>query len=132
VKVDLILYVKDQQVSCHFYQKVLGVTPVLDVPGMSEFYLNNETVLGLMPVAGIKRLLGDKLPDPEKANGVPRAEVYLTVDDPAAFHQRALENGATELSSLKPRGWGDVAAYSLDLDGHVIAFAQKNQLDRQD
>ncbi|MBU1109031.1 MAG: VOC family protein [Candidatus Riflebacteria bacterium] len=127
MKANLILYVKDQHVSTVFFQKVLTISPELNVPGMTEFRLNDETVLGLMPEAGIKRLLGDILPDPEKANGVPRAEVYLTVDDPAAFHKRALDNGATELSPLEPRGWGDDAAYSLAPDGHVIVFARKTQ-----
>ena len=126
MKANFILYVKDQGASTEFYQKVLAMSPELNVPGMTEFRLNDETVLGLMPVAGIKRLLGNKLPDPEKANGIPRAEVYLTVDDPAGFHRRALENGASELSPLEPRGWGDNAAYSLDPDGHVIVFANKS------
>ncbi len=76
-----------------------------------------------MPVAGIRRLLGTKLPDPDDAKGVPRAEIYLSVDDPESFHQRALEQGATELSPLATRDWGDQAAYSTDLDGHVLVFA---------
>lgn len=131
MKANLILYVKDQQLSSVFFQKVLAMTPELDVPGMTEFRLNDETVLGLMPEAGIKRLLGNILPDPERARGVPRAELYLIVDDPAALHKRALDNGATELSPLGPRGWGDDAAYSLAPDGHVIVFARRTQSDSQ-
>lgn len=98
--------------------------PSLDVPGMTEFKLTAQTVLGLMPVAGIRRLLGARLRDPDEASGVPRAEIYLFVDDPASFHQRALEHGATELSPLAIRDWGDEAAYSSDLDGHVLVFAR--------
>lgn len=123
MKSNFILYVKDQQKSTQFYEKVLGQAPALNVPGMTEFSLSSQTVLGLMPIAGIRRLLGDKLPDPENAAGVPRAELYLTVDDPDAFHRRALANGATELSPLSARNWGDEAAYSLDADGHVLVFA---------
>jgi uncharacterized glyoxalase superfamily protein PhnB len=107
-----------------FYRRVLNLEPTLDVPGMTEFSLATECVLGLMPVAGIRRLLGDALPDPAAAAGIPRCEVYLRVDDPAAYHHRALEAGAIELSPLAPRDWGDEAAYSLDPDGHVIAFAR--------
>jgi uncharacterized glyoxalase superfamily protein PhnB len=91
---------------------------------MTEFKLSDSCVLGLMPEAGIKRLLGDRLPDPSAANETPRAELYLRVDDPQAFHQRALEMGARELSGLEKRSWGDLAAYSLDPDGHVLAFAK--------
>lgn len=124
VSAHFILYVADQKVSARFYERALGVKPRLDVPGMTEFDLGAGAVLGLMPSAGIKRLLGEKLPDPAGAGGVPRAELYLLVEDPAAGHRRALEAGAAELSALAPRGWGHDAAYSLDPDGHVLAFAK--------
>jgi hypothetical protein len=40
------------------------------------------------------------------------------------YHHRSIEMGAKELSGLQSRDWGDIAAYSLDPDGHVIAFAK--------
>ena len=118
----VILFVRDQAASVRFYRAVLAAPPVLDVPGMTEFALGTGSVLGLMPEAGIRRLLPG-LPDPAAATGVPRAELYLVVDDPAAGHARALAAGARELSPLLPRDWGHRAAYSLDPDGHVLAFA---------
>ena len=124
MRAHFILYVADQAASARFYEKVLGQKPALDVPGMTEFHLNDGCVLGLMPAAGIKRLL-PKLPDP--AGRVPRAELYLLVEDPASFHKRALENGAKELSPLAKRDWGHEAAYSLDPNGHVLAFARKTK-----
>lgn len=127
LKAHLIFYVSDQKRSASFYARVLGIKPTLDVPGMTEFPLADGAVLGLMPAAGIKRLLGDKLPDPERAAGVPRAELYLLSEDPAAHHRRALESGAEELSPLAPRDWGHQAAYSLDPDGHVLAFAREKE-----
>ncbi len=125
MKTNVILYVLDQGASKRFYEAVLLSRPSLDVQGMTEFELNAETVLGLMPVAGIRRLLGETLPDPDTARGVPRVELYLTVDDPAEFHRRAIVHGARELSPLLLRDWGDEAAYSLDLDGHVLVFARR-------
>ncbi|MFA6653867.1 MAG: VOC family protein [Candidatus Delongbacteria bacterium] len=125
MRTNIILYVSDQKASTSFYKKVLMMPPVLNVPGMTEFRLNEETVLGLMPSAGIKRLLGDKLPDPDKAKGIPRAEIYLHVTDPEAYHRRALVNEAQELIPFLARDWGDTVAYSLDPDGHVLAFAGK-------
>lgn len=119
-----VLYVRDQVASATFYRRVLAREPVLDVPGMTEFELAGGARLGLMPESGIRRLLGERLPDPARANGVPRAELYLRVLDPAAAHARALAAGGIELSPLAPRDWGDVAAYALDLDGHVLAFAK--------
>jgi len=118
-----ILYVRDQRRSADFYRAALDTAPRLDVPGMTELALGGGAVLGLMPEAGIRRLLGDALPDPAAAAGVPRAELYLRVDDPGACHQRALAAGARELSPLARRDWGDRAAYCLDPDGHVLAFA---------
>lgn len=119
-----ILYVADQERSSAFYAVVLGQAPRLDVPGMTEFELPGGGVLGLMPEAGIRKLLGERLPDPASARGVPRAELYLTHPHADACHARALQAGAAELSPMLHRDWGDHAAYSLDLDGHVLAFAR--------
>ena len=120
-----VLYVADQERSTSFYSRVLGREPSLCVSGMTEFPLVDGSSLGLMPEAGIKRLLGDALPDPASAAGIPRAELYLLVDDPEAYHARALSAGARELSGLAKRDWGDRVAYCLDPDGHVLAFAER-------
>lgn len=120
MRAHFILYVRDQRAAAAFWRAVLAVEPQLDVPGMTELPLSDGAVLGLMPEAGIARLLGGgEFPAP----GALRAELYLVVDDPAAFHARALAAGARELSPLERRGWGADVAYSLDPDGHVVAFA---------
>lgn len=118
----LIFFVRDQAESTRFYSHVLGVAPSLNVPGMTEIEIGTGTILGLMPEAGITRLLPTV--DPTKAAGVPRAELYLMVDDPGAYHARALAAGGREISPLGPRDWGHEAAYSADLDGHILAFAR--------
>lgn len=123
MKAHMILYVADQTRATDFYSTALGLEPSLHVPGMTEYEISETCVLGLMPAAGIKRLLGEPLPDPDAAAGVPRCELYLRVADPERYHQRALAAGARELSALEMRGWGDMAAYSLDPDGHVLVFA---------
>ena len=123
-----ILYVEDQARSAEFYRRVLGLEPRLDVPGMTEFALGERAVLGLMPETSIRRLLGDALPDPARARGIPRGEVYLVVEEPGACHERALLAGAVELSPLTPRDWGHQAAYCLDPDGHVLAFSAPTSL----
>ncbi|CAG0936049.1 lactoylglutathione lyase [Thermoflexales bacterium] len=125
IKTHFILYVKDQVRSTAFYSQVLGCSPSLNVPGMTEFTLSENSILGLMPEAGIRRLLGEKLPDPALSTGIPRSEIYLLVHQPLDYHQRALRAGAVELSGLEPRDWGHRTAYSLDPDGHVLAFAEQ-------
>ncbi len=122
-----ILFVSDQERSTTFFSRVLDREPLLCVQGMTEFELPDGGKLGLMPESGIKRLLGEALPDPAQAAGVPRCELYLVVPDPAAHHARALAGGARELSGLAERSWGDRAAYSLDPDGHVLAFAKRSE-----
>lgn len=123
MRAHFILYVSDQARSRDFFARVLDRAPALDVPGMTEIELGSGAVLGLMPEAGITRLLGAAI-DPSKLREPGRAELYLVVDDAAAYHARALAAGARELSPLALRDWGHRAAYCLDADGHVIAFAE--------
>jgi uncharacterized protein len=124
---EFILYVASQATATSFWMEVLDHSPSLNVPGMTEFALHDGALLGLMPEEGIRALLGAALPDPGQAPGIPRGEVYLLVDDPAAYHSRALAAGARELSPLSGRSWGDQVAYSLDPDGYVVAFASRHQ-----
>jgi uncharacterized protein len=123
MRIHFILYVSDQERSTAFYSDVLGESPTLNVPGMTEFRLQDSTVLGLMPETGIVDLLGRAILNPALARGIPRAEVYLVVENPAVFYARAIAAGAHEVSQLALRDWGHHAAYCLDPDGHVLAFA---------
>ena len=122
MRTHIILYVADQARSSAFYAAALGSGPTLNTPGMTEFRLGTDTVLGLMPEAGIRRLLGPALGG-TTGGGALRAELYLVVEDPGAYHARALAAGAEQLSPLGPRDWGHVAAYSRDPDGYILAFA---------
>ena len=120
-----ILYVQDLQRSLEFYRAVLADAPTLVAPGMVEFTLPGGAILGLMPIEGINRLLGESLPIPVKDGGPPKAELYLIMEEASAGHRRALEAGAREISPLLPRDWGHLAAYVQDPDGHVLALAQE-------
>jgi predicted enzyme related to lactoylglutathione lyase len=122
-----ILYVRDQASSTAFYAEVLGTEPELNAPGMTEFRLSAESILGLMPSTGIERLLGAVVGDATPAPGAARGELYFVVDNVESYHRRAVEAGARELSPLSPRGWGHNVAYSLDADGYVLAFASQLQ-----
>jgi len=119
----LIFFVREQAASARLYSAILDRPPTLDVPGMTEFTLCGGAVLGLMPSAGIRRLL--PIADPESASGIPRAELYLVVDDAGATYERAVAAGARVLSAVSERDWGDRAGYVADPDGHVIAFAER-------
>lgn len=126
--VHTILYVANQKKSTDFYSFVLGMKPSLDVPGMTQFKLSDKHILGLMPESGIKKLLGEKLPDPSQANGIPRVEVYFKVDDPESFLMRAMACGSKELSSIQPRDWAivpDTFLISMDMYWSLQALWKK-------
>jgi len=121
----VILYVRDQAKSSQFYQHVLDRAPVLDVPGMTEFTLSDECALGLMPGDGVKKLLGDVIEHPfHPKKDIPRAELYLQVENPEIWATRAENAGATVLSPLAERDWGDNVVYLKDFDGNIIALAR--------
>lgn len=118
-----ILYVKDQQVARDFYSLVLDKQPVLDVPGMTEFLLEDNCKLGLMPETGIAKILGNHTPHPASGNGIPRCELYLYMNDVEETYTRLKGMAITEISPLSDRDWGDRIAYFADMDGHIIAIA---------
>lgn len=126
-QVEFIFFVSDQEVSKKFYKKMLRKDPVLDVPGMTEFLLLPTTKLGLMPNTGIAKILDNKTLHPEMGNGIPRCELYLYVDDVELEFSNAINCGATLISLAELRDWGDKVCYFADPDGHIIAFAQKQQ-----
>ncbi len=121
-RTEIILYVSDQARSATFYSTLLGKAPALDVPGMTEFDLGGCT-LGLMPEAGIARIISGPLPHPTSGAGIPRCELYLLVDDLDATMRMATEAGALLVDAAAPRDWGHRVAYFADPDGHVIALA---------
>lgn len=121
----IILYVHDQEKSMQFYRALFRRVPDLHVSGMTEFKLSDGVTLGLMPNAGIVRLLGNAIPDPESGFGIPRCELYLEVGNVEQETAHAADAGAAIISPATLRDWGHTVAYVSDPDGHIIAFAQK-------
>jgi len=122
----IILYVADQEAARAFYQAVLQLEPALQVPGMTEFRLENGLTLGLMPTAGIKRILGNDIFN-DATTRSPRAELYLHVDAAENYLDRAVRYGAEPILKVGLQDWGDKVGYCLDLDRHVLAFAESPQ-----
>jgi predicted enzyme related to lactoylglutathione lyase len=120
-----IIYVADQGKSRIFYEQVLEKPPVLDVPGMTEFQINENSKLGIMPEEGIARLLGDHCTPPPWPKDFPRCEIYLMAEDVEASFKKLIDAGGKTMSPPSLRNWGDIVAYGADPDGHIIAFAQK-------
>ena len=123
-KIEIILYVADQQKSRDFYSKIFQKQPDLDVSGMTEFTLKNSLTLGLMPENGIAKILLNKTPHPKTGNGIPRCELYIFTDNIEEAYTIALKAGAKEISKIQDRDWNHTVGYLADPDGHIIAFAK--------
>lgn len=123
--IEIILYVNDQQASADFYTKIFRQNPDLNVPGMTEFKLTENCKLGLMPNKGIAKILSGKTPHPDQGNGIPRCELYLYVENIELEFENAIKTGARLISPIEDRDWGDKVCYVADIDGHIIAFAEK-------
>lgn len=123
--IETILYVKDQQKSTAFYSEIFRQSPHLNVPGMTTFQLSENCKLGLMPNKGIAKILSGKVPHPDQGNGIPRCELYFYVENVEFEFDHAVKTGAKLISSIEERDWGDKACYFADMDGHIIAFAER-------
>lgn len=124
-QLEFILYVSNQEKSRDFYQILLQQKPSLNVSGMTEFTLNDFVKIELMPNDGIAKIITPKLPHPTSGIGIPRCELYLQVDNIETIFEEAKQAGATEISPITLRDWGDYVGYISDFDGHVIALASK-------
>lgn len=124
-QLEFILYVSNQEKSTKFYETILQQNPSLDVPGMTEFTINEFVKIGLMPNEGIAKIITPILPHPTSGNGIPRCELYLQVENLETIFEEAKRAGAIEISPIALRDWGDTVGYVADFDGHVIAFATK-------
>lgn len=120
----LIIYVENQEKARDFYKQVLAMEPLMDVPGMTEFKLDKNVLLGIMPNEGIARILEGKVKSLGKSAAVPKCELYLPVDDPDEYYHRLIKAGGTGIVEGKARPWGDYTAYGMDPDGNLIAFAK--------
>ena len=120
----LILYVKDQNLSTEFYSKLLNQQPSLNVPGMTEFSLSENSILGLMPIKGIENLLENKIEVASKNDKKVKAELYLVVDQIDKYLERANSLKAEIVSVVKVRDWGHKVAYLLDPDKYIVAIAE--------
>ncbi|MEN8193505.1 MAG: glyoxalase [Bacteroidota bacterium] len=126
-KTYFIIYVKDVDKTKLFYELLFAIPPIVDEPGMCEFELPNGAILGIMPNSSLEKLFGTDYIVNEKKKTSPKFELYFQVDNAEAFHKKAKQLGALELRKFGKMDWGDSVAYSINHDGHILAFAQKGK-----
>jgi len=118
-----ILYVESPEKSKNFYKSFFGKEPCLDVPGMTEFWINENSKLGLMPNEGIAKIIEPVLPHPSKGTGIPRCEIYLLTENAEDIYKRAIDLGGKQITPMQNMDWGHTVGYVSDLDGHVFSFS---------
>lgn len=123
-----VLFVKDQEESKKFYMKILLQSPILDVPGMTQFTIYEHLTLGLMPLINISRVIPcafkNNIAQDLPSNNAPSSELYLYCNEPQEMALRFTTHGGQLISAYQTRNWGDKVVYVADLDNHLWAFAK--------
>jgi predicted enzyme related to lactoylglutathione lyase len=125
-----ILAVSDLPRSVKFYSHAFGWTKIVDVPVYVEFELPGGMRLGLYERKSFGLNMG-QLPFTVPEGALTSTELYFYSDDLEGDIARILHAGARQLSELKPRDWGDEAAYFADPDGNVIVLARADEQSRE-
>ena len=124
-KTYIIIYVDDLDKTKMFYELLFDIKPIVDELGMCELELPNNTTLGIMPKSSFEKLFGEDNNFNDNKKSTPKFELYFQVDDPELFHKKVMQLGALELRKFEEMNWGDIAAYSINHDGHILAFAKR-------
>ena len=124
-KTYFIIYVDDFDKTKLFYELLFNNKPVIDEPGMCEFKLPDGSTLGIMHTSSLTKLFGEEFVEQKDRKALPNVELYFLTEIALEFHKRAVQLGATELREFADMDWGHKVAYSLNHDGHILAFAEK-------
>lgn len=119
----VILAVGDLPRAVAFYRGAFGWPQPVAAPTYAEFQLPAGMRLGLYARAGFGANTGQE-PVAVPPGALAGAELYLYPDDVSAAVARLTALGARALSPLRPRDWGDEAAYFADPDGNVVVVAR--------
>ncbi|MBU1098250.1 MAG: hypothetical protein CVV23_02490 [Ignavibacteriae bacterium HGW-Ignavibacteriae-2] len=124
-KVHFIILVQDLKKCKMFYELLFQKKPVVDENNICEFELNPYSILGLMT-----KDLTDKIFESDFSYLMPNKikhgnEIYIECANAEEMHKKALQLGCLEISSFQKRAWGQSAGYSVNHEGHILAFASQ-------
>ncbi len=120
----IIIAVDELAPAVGFWRALTGWSAVEDVPGVyAELRTPAGQRFGLYAVEHYVNNLGPMLPELVPAV-LQRTELYVQVDDAWAVLERAIGLGATRLSEVTAKPWGDDVGYALAPGGFVLAVAQ--------
>jgi predicted enzyme related to lactoylglutathione lyase len=124
VAVQVIFAVSDLARSLAFYEQAFDWprNDRIDYANYVELHPPDGGTLGLYDRDGFAETVGAT---PVEPNGdVAPTYVYVRVADVRAAIERIEGAGGRPLSPLRPRSWGETAAWFADPDGNVVAVAQ--------
>ena len=124
-KTYFIIYVEDLEKTKIFYELLFSIKPIIEEPGMCEFELLDGSTLGIMPNTSLEKLFGKNFEKQKRKKALPSTEFYFILENPLHYHNRALQLGASEIREFAKMDWGDKVAYSINHDGHILAFAER-------
>lgn len=106
-----------------FYGEGLGLREVVRVPVYVELVDPEGQRLGLYQRGGFVTQT-EAAVAPPPAQGTTATELYFHDPDPPGVVEALCAAGATLLSALAVRPWGDEAAYLRDPEGNVVVVAR--------
>lgn len=125
VELDSVIFaVSNLQASVQFYEKVFGWPRRIDAPVFVDLKIPCGGSLGLYQRENFAINVKQE-PHSTPSGSIAGVELYLQCQNPEKIAQDLEDAGATLLSPLAPRDWGDTVAYYADPDGNVIAIASK-------
>ena len=120
----VILAVTDLERSLAFYESAFDWprNARIDYANYVELHPPDGGTVGLYEREGYAQTVGAE-PAPTVEGKVAPAYVYVRVADVDESVTRLKAAGGRSLSPLRPRDWGETAAWFADPDGNVIAVA---------
>lgn len=115
----VILQVGDVDRAASFYGEVFGESGER-VSGGRHYFKCGDTILACFSPS--EDAHGDIEPRPNPDH------VYFAVDDLSAFRDRVNSAGASDVSAIEVRPWGERSFYALDPFGNPICFVDETTL----
>jgi len=116
-----VLFVKDLQISRHFYETLLEQKMTTDY-GLN---IGFEGGLSLWQNdSALQHIFAAAPQEGEAALGRKNLEVYFESDELEAVSQRLSAAGARILRPITAHPWGQLALYVYDPDGHIVEIGE--------
>lgn len=112
----VILYVKDQEKSKHFYKDILGL-PIRGEHGTYIEFETGSTILAINSRESVKEITGLTIPENDSTQTF---ELGFVVEDVKETIENLRTQDVQILVEPIEKPWGQVVAYVADPDGHYI------------